>query len=82
MKAQLLPLLGLVPALPVWSAACLQPLLLRSQPSIPCCPPCPYLAPLYSPMQAGYILPCSAKPTSDCVVEANSDWGVHTIEKW
>lgn len=31
---------------------------------------------------AGYILPCSAKPTSDCVVEANSDWGVHTIEKW
>ena len=81
MKALLLPRLGLVP---VWSAACLQPLLLpsaRPQPCIPCCPPCP-LAPLSSPMQAGYILPCSAKPTSDCVVEANSDWGVHTIEKW
>lgn len=29
---------------------------------------------------AGWILACSAKPLSDCVVEANSDWGVHTIE--
>ncbi|KAL4439813.1 hypothetical protein ABPG75_002814 [Micractinium tetrahymenae] len=31
---------------------------------------------------AGYILPCSAKPLSDCVVEINSDWGVHIIESW
>ena len=48
----------------------------RNQPPSP--PPCS-LAPQ---LQAGFILPCSAKPTSDCVVEANSDWGVHTIEKW
>ncbi|PSC69244.1 ferredoxin [Micractinium conductrix] len=28
---------------------------------------------------AGYILPCSAKPLSDCVVETSKDWG-HTTE--
>lgn len=31
---------------------------------------------------AGYILPCSAKPLSDCVVETSNDWGVHVIEGW
>lgn len=33
-------------------------------------------------IEAGYILPCSAKPLSDCVVEINNDWGVHVIEGW
>lgn len=31
---------------------------------------------------SGYILPCSAKPLSDLVVEVNSDWGVHTLDQW
>lgn len=33
-------------------------------------------------LQAGWILPCSAKPKSDCVVEYSYGWGIQVIEGW
>ena len=35
-----------------------------------------------APLQAGYILPCSAKPLTDLVVEYSDDWGVSVLEEW
>lgn len=33
-------------------------------------------------MDAGFILPCSAKPLSDLEVQYSYDWGVAHLEQW